>query len=239
MLDFTESFRIRNLPLTWLPPARRRALARLEPYIARLGRLYAAIQEVAGGGVIVDSSKNPSYGYLLRYVDGVDPYYLHLVRDAPPVAYSWGKQKDFEPGVPMARKDPIASGAQWLARNVTAELFLPRGTTRWRQLRYEDFVTAPSDHVEALMSWLDAPTGALPFTSSHDFRIDRPAHSVFGNATRFRRGTVTVRPDERWRQEMPRSDQLKVAGLTWPLRLRYRYVGRRSPARDLAERQPA
>jgi hypothetical protein len=38
---------------------------------------------------------------------------------------------------------------------------------------------------------------------------------------------------------MPQADQLKVAGLTWPLRLRYRYVGHRSPARDLAERQPA
>jgi hypothetical protein len=239
MLDFTESFRIRNLPLTGLPPVRRRELARLEPYIARLDRLYAAIQEVAGCQVIVDSSKNPSYGYVLGHVDGVDAYYLHLVRDAPPVAYSWGKQKDFEPGVPMARKEPIAAAAQWLARNITAELFLPRGPTRWRQLRYEDFVTAPRDHVTALMAWLDAPTGALPFTSSHDFRIDRPAHSVFGNATRFRRGTVTVRPDGRWRQEMPRADQMKVAGLTWPLRLRYRYLGHRPPEHGLAERQPA
>jgi hypothetical protein len=88
-------------------------------------------------------------------------------------------------------------------------------------------------------SRLDAPTGDLPFTSSNEIRIDRPAHSVFGNATRFQQGYITLRADERWRAEMPPADQRKVTALTWPLRRRYGYAGRHSTTHDLAERLPA
>ena len=239
MFELTESFRIRNLPLMAIPPTRRRELMRLAPYVARLGKLYSAIQEISGCQVIVDSSKNPSYGYLLGQVEGVEPHYLHFIRDAPPVAHSWGKHKDFEPGVPMARKDAVASAMQWMARNLTAEVFLPRDTARWRQWRYEDFIARPRDHVASLMPWLGAPDAGLPFTSPHDVRIDRPNHSVFGNSVRFEQGTVALRSDERWRTDMNRADRLKVASVAWPLRLRYGYVGHRAPADSVTERLPA
>ncbi|HSK96965.1 MAG TPA: hypothetical protein VK891_10145 [Euzebyales bacterium] len=240
MLQLTESFRIRNLPLTAVPALRRRELSRMASYLSRLGELYAAIQEVSGCRVIVDSSKNPSYGYLLGHVEGLDVHYLHFVRDAPPVAYSWGQHKEFEPGVPMARKDAAASALQWLARNASAELFLPRGTERWRQWRYEDVMRRPRDHVATLPPWLGEDAADLPFLSAHDARIDRPNHSVFGNSTRFRSGVVTLRPDDRWRPQMGRADQATVAALTWPLRLRYGYLGRGAVAAgDTAERLPA
>ena len=151
MLAHTESFRIRNLPLVAFEPTRRRELDRLTGYRERLARLYAAIHAVSGCRVIVDSSKNPSYGYVLRHVDGVEPHVLHFVRDAPPVAHSWGRHKEFEPGVPMARKGPAAAALQWLARNATAELFLgERGTPRMR-LRSEDLMQRPRDHVESIV----------------------------------------------------------------------------------------
>jgi hypothetical protein len=63
-------------------------------YAARLGRmaeilrsLYSAIAQVSGG-VIVDSSKTPSYLFLLQRVEGIDLRLLHLVRDSRGVAYS-------------------------------------------------------------------------------------------------------------------------------------------------------
>jgi len=236
MLDLTESFRIRNLPLMAVPAVRRRELRRLRTYIERLGRLYSAIQQVSGCDVIVDSSKNPSYGYLLDRVDGVEVHHLHFVRDAPPVAHSWGGYKDFEPGVPMARKDTTASATQWMARNLTAELFAGHETVR-RRLRYEDFVAQPRDHIRSVLRWLGRPTDDLPFVSAHEVRIDRPNHSVFGNSVRFQLGTVALRPDERWRREMRRVDRMKVAGVTWPLRLRYGYLT--GPARATTDRVPA
>jgi hypothetical protein len=234
MLAFTESHRIHDLPLAAFAVTRRRQLRRLGLYRERLGALYAAIQSVSGCRVIVDSSKNPSYGYLLREIDHVDPYFLHFVRDAPPVAHSWGKRKDFEPGVPMARKSPRASALQWLARNATAELFLPSDPVRRVRLRYEDVMQNPRDQVESVVRWVGERDVGLPFVSQHVARLDHPNHSVFGNAVRFQRGQVMLRRDDTWREQMATRDRRLVETMTFPLRLRYGYLRRsaRTPQRQ-------
>ncbi|MBA3990629.1 MAG: sulfotransferase [Propionibacteriales bacterium] len=235
LLELTESFRVHKLPLTWIPAARRRELQRLEDYRSTLGLLYAAVQRVSGCRVVIDSSKNPAYAYLLAHTPGLDVYYLHFVRDSPGVAHSWGKHKDFEPGVPMARKSPAASGLQWLARNAAAECFLPMGRTR--RWRYEDFMAAPRDHVASIVRWLDEPNAPLLFLSQHEAELTRRSHSVFGNSIRFATGTAMLQLDQRWRGEMAAADRRMVEVITAPLRWRYGYLGPRArsgrPRREL------
>jgi hypothetical protein len=231
MLAHTESFRIHNLPLVAFGPTRRRELDRLTDYRERLARLYAAIHAVSGCRVIVDSSKNPSYGYVLRHVDGVELHVLHFVRDAPPVSHSWGKHKEFEPGVRMARKGPAASALQWLARNATAELFLHDHATPHMQLRYEDLMQRPRDHVESLVRWVDEDAGGSPFAGQHEVHLREPNHSVFGNSVRFHRGSVVLHRDDSWEQQMRPRDRRLVEAMTLPLRIRYGYVSRPLVAR--------
>lgn len=60
---------------------RTRRWASLERYAQVMSRLYDALAEVTGARVIVDSSKRPSYAAFLRSVPGIDPYYIHLVRE--------------------------------------------------------------------------------------------------------------------------------------------------------------
>ncbi len=225
MQQYTESYRLRNLPLMVTPITRRREMARLDEYLDGLARLYAAIRRVTGCRVIVDSSKNPSYGYLLRYVRDVEPFHLHFVRDALAVAYSWGKVQDFEPGVPMARKSAAGSAMQWMARNLATELFLRDHPSRRVLLRYEDFVSHPRDAVSSILRWLGEPSEDLPFTSSHDVVLERNNHSVFGNRVRFRTGPVTIKADEQWRAALSSDDRRTVEAVTWPLRARYGYLG--------------
>lgn len=232
MLAWTESHRIRHLPLAAFGVTRRRQLQRLDRYRQRLGQLYTAIQSVSGCRVLVDSSKNPSYGYVLQHTAAVDPYFLHFVRDAPPVSYSWGKHKEFEPGVPMARKRPAASALQWLARNATAELFLTKDPSRRMRLRYEDAMRSPREHVRSIVRWVGEEPSGLPFVTEHEAHLDRPNHSVFGNSVRFQHGPVTLRRDETWRHQMARRDRYLVEAITLPLRVRYGYV-RPSRAADL------
>jgi hypothetical protein len=224
MLALTESFRIRNLPLVAVGPTRRRELHRLTSYRERLARLYAAIHTVSECRVIVDSSKNPSYGYVLRHVRGIEPHVLHFVRDAPPVAHSWGKHKEFEPGVKMARKRPAASALQWLARNATAELFLSEQGSPRMQLRYEDLMRRPRDHVASIVRWVGEDPDGLPFAGQHEVHLGEPNHSVFGNSVRFRRGPIVLRRDDSWQQQMRPRDRRLVEAMTLPLRLRYGYV---------------
>lgn len=223
MRTLTDSVRTRTLPLMSTPLARRRELARIGTYLSGLSRLYAAIANVSGCRTIVDSSKNPAYGYLLRHVDDVQPVYVQVVRDAPAVAYAWTRHVESEPGFMMVRKSPTYSALEWMARNATSELYLRRRSTRWMLLRYEDFVADPRAAVRSILDRFGEPDAALPFTSSHEVELRRRSHSVAGNPVRFDDGPVAVAADARWRTALPTAQRRTVAALTWPLRVRYGY----------------
>jgi hypothetical protein len=224
MFRFTESFRIQDLPFMLLPGRQKKEMERLRPYLDRLASLYHAIQSTTGSRVIVDSSKNPSYGYLLRFIPGTELYVLHFIRDSLGAAYSWSKKKEFQPGVYMARKKPIKSALQWNARNLATELFLPAQPERFMRLRYEDFIENPQTSIAAILNMLGETEVALPFTASHTVELNQANHSVFGNAVRFQQGPVALHLDNRWRTKMARKHKLAVTALTWPLRLRYGYL---------------
>jgi hypothetical protein len=223
MYRFTESFRIQNLPLALIPGQKKKETERLQEYLSNLEKLYQAIQSTAGASVIVDSSKNPSYGYLLRQIPSLELYVLHFMRDSRAVAYSWSKVKEFQPGVKMARKMPVKSALQWDARNLMTELFLNRNSGRHQVLRYEDFIDRPRESIESVINLLGETPLDLPFVSSHTVDLQNANHSVFGNPVRFQTGLVELKLDNRWQKKMDQSHKLAVAGLTWPLQRRYGY----------------
>ncbi len=237
LFEATESYRSPHLPLVSVPLLRRRYQARLDELVPALAQLYSSIREVTGCRVVVDSSKNPSFGHVVRQVPGVDVHFLHLVRDSPAVAFSWGQEKEFEPGVMMPRKSPAKAAMQWNSRNALTELFLTRGSDAMR-LRYEDFLVDPRASVSDIVAWIGEPGIELPFSSSHEAVLERTNHSVFGNEVRFTQGSVMIRPDERWREQMGAADVRKVAALTWPLRRRYGYAGGRRPSAETVEATP-
>ena len=128
-------------------PGRRRELAEYTSYYARL---YAAIAEVSGAELVIDSSKHPSLAHCLRWQDGVDLRVLHLVRDSRAVAYSWGRQvrrPDTDRESYMTRYSPAVAAAQWNGQN--AAFHLLRGVPVLR-MRYEDFVAAPEAAVRRI-----------------------------------------------------------------------------------------
>ena len=227
MLALAESVRTRDLLLYAAPGGRRRELRRLTEYLAGLSRLYGAIEEVSGCGVIVDSSKNPSYGYLLRHVEGVDLHVVHVVRDALAVAYAWQKHVETEPGFTMPQKSAARSALGWMARNAASELFLRQGPSAWTFMRYEDFVRRPRAAVSLLLEQAGLSTAGTPFVSSRDVDLRRPSHSVSGNPVRFLRGIIRISIDEQWRDALPTRDRHVVSALTWPFRARYGYLSRR------------
>ncbi len=223
----TERFRTKHLVLGSVPGMRRLQLRAVAELRDTLDAVYRSIADQSGASVIVDSSKNPSFGYLVRELPSVDMYTLQFVRDSPAVAYSWGKPKEFEPGVMMARKSPSESALQWASRNSLTEAFL-RSRGRYRLMRYEDFASAPRSSTRSVLEWLGEGSRPLPFDGEHDVALDRPNHSVFGNEVRFERGSVSVRADRRWREDLPAGDARMVKAITAPLRLRYGYIGPRA-----------
>lgn len=98
MADSIESFRITHLPLTVVPAMRPGDRGRLADPLRHLYALYEAIAEVTDCRVLVDSSKNAAYGYLLRCAGIPELDVLHVVREPTATAYSWGQRREFEPG---------------------------------------------------------------------------------------------------------------------------------------------
>lgn len=125
MIHLRESWaRTKHIPLMLAPPGRRLIEGRLAEYLDSLGKLYRAVQTVTGSRVIVDTSKFPSYGFVLGMAPSVDLRVVHLVRDPRAVAYSW-MRKSFNrtPKPPSTRprrapRGPPCGGrrATWVRR---------------------------------------------------------------------------------------------------------------------------
>ncbi|MEN3314763.1 MAG: hypothetical protein V7605_997 [Acidimicrobiaceae bacterium] len=215
--------RIRHVPELTVAglrtPGFRRAFA---DYADVLGRLYASILEVAPGSVVVDSSKDPSYAFVLDAVAGVDASFVHLVRDSRAVAHSWTRRRP-RPEIHwttehMHQRPAVRSGYKWNQHQLLVEV-LRLTRPRFALLRYEDLVDdaeASVARLAALASGSQPPAlleaGEAPFL-----------HNISGNPIRFD-GPAPVLADDEWRQALGRRDRRAVTLVTAPLLLRYGYL---------------
>jgi hypothetical protein len=205
---------------------RRRERPPLKAYADTLARLYAAIQEVTGCRVIVDSSKYPTYGYLLSTIPSVDLYVVHLRRDPRAVAYSWMRPKP-NPGqdTPLPTAGPVPAGAAWTLWEVAGHLLWrqARRAGRCLPLRYEDFVADPPGSLRRVLAFVQEEGASLPSVSEREALVAPTSHAFSGNPVRFQQGRVEIRADAAWRAQMAARDRAIVTLLTWPLLLAYHY----------------
>jgi hypothetical protein len=198
-----------------------------------LERLYRAIQRVSGARVIVDSSKRWTYAVLLSLLPFADLRVVHLVRDSRAVAYSWAKNKE-SPAVVggrlMPQRTPAQASRDWSIRNYSYDFL--SGFTHLSRLRYEDFVNDPTFYLaETLIRvGFDDEAGGPPVVRGREISpsVD---HTVSGNPSRFRTGTIELQPDEEWKVKIRGADKNVVTALTAPLLLKYGYLGREETSR--------
>jgi hypothetical protein len=95
-------------------------------------------------------------------------------------------------------------------------------------VRYEDLVTDPAQHVQALWQNLGLPgTGELPMATGNTVNLG-VGHSVAGNPMRFRQGLISLASDDTWKERLGASDRRLVTALSFPALVRYGYLrGRR------------
>ncbi|MEA2581748.1 MAG: hypothetical protein QOE83_2640 [Actinomycetota bacterium] len=198
----------------------------LRRYTQILGRLYAGIARVSGAQVVVDSSKHVSTYELLRRVPGVSRRLVHLVRDPRAVAFSWGRRiqrpdvVDREVYMPVL--SPGRSAQKWIAYN-TAFDALRGGGPRILQ-RYEDLVGSPAEEVRRVLSLVGMGDAELPFLDGNRLQLGTE-HTISGNPSKFRTGSIDITADEEWRRAMPVSARSVVTAITWPGLIRFGYLG--------------
>jgi len=222
--------RVRHVPALALPHLRSHHFGEgLRAYAEILTRLYRSIVAVAGGGTVVDSSKDPSYAYVLATVDDLELSLVHLLRDSRAVAYSWTRKR-VRPEIHwevqyMNTRPPLKSALLWDQHNALLEV-LGRRHPRSLRMRYEDLVADPDSSLQRVGALsgesVAAVDGALEGT--------RFPHSVSGNPMRFDRGPLTLRPDTEWKDKMPTRQRRLVTAASAPLLARYGYLRpRRAP----------
>ncbi|WP_167475252.1 sulfotransferase [Nocardia arthritidis] len=187
-------------------------------------RVYRAIAERSESRVIVDTTKIPGEAALLGYLDGIVPYYVHLVRDPRAVAQSWSRPKEY-----VYTMSPAKSTGYWSGFNLASHAITRRHPERSMFLRYEDFIADPAGTVDDLLRLCETDPSANPLT---DRTIElRANHTVTGNPDRFNTGVTVIRPtDDTWRTALPKSARTTVATLSWPLLRRYGYTDRNGRA---------
>lgn len=230
LFQLGESFRVQHLLTTVIPDNRYAHFHRLASYMEAVENTYQAIQSVTGSRIIVDSSKNPAYGYLLSHMSSIDLRILHVIRDSRAVAYSWSKKKLFQPGTInpyyMPQKGPVICALQWDVRNTLIELWFERTGKNYMQLRYEDFVKTPCQTVESIIDFVGEPATRLPFISDTEVMLEK-SHSVFGNLVRFQTGKVSIQHDVEWMSKISNRSKALVTLLTLPLLYKYGYLKRK------------
>ncbi len=191
-----------------------------------LADLYAAIAEVTGCRIIVDSSKQPPSGLVATAAGKGDVSLLQLTRDPRAVVTSWLHPKASAqfPDEQLFAMRPSRSTFDWMAQSAATSLILRRRVPdgRFLRLAYEDFAAEPKPVVERLVAWMGDADAVLPFTSATTV-VTKPTHSIAGNPDRLGGTERTIGDQQRWRSELDPGIRRMVEVATWPLARAYGY----------------
>jgi len=167
----------------------------LAEYMAYYTRLYAAVAEVSGARLVIDSSKHPAHAMLAR-ASAADVTVVHLVRDPRAVAWSHQRAKAPPPGATANTTEqhgPMYVATRWMVRNS----FIERRVEPDLRVRYEDMVAETSNTTKAIFAaaGLDVPPDGAGIE-----------HLIAGNPNRFDQGRPKVlAEDVEWREAQPPS----------------------------------
>jgi UDP-N-acetylglucosamine transferase subunit ALG13 len=221
----------RRLDRPWSVP--QLLASRLSPALDRdvaayrgiLAQLYAAIIEVTGARVIVDSSKIATFALLLHGIEDLELRTVHLVRDPRGVVHSWRKAVSRTDGGDqdaMIRYGVVPAAARYVAYNALAHGLRVLGPYRF--LRYEDLLAAPRDTLARTLGFAGVPAPGETLGYIRDGEVDlEPNHTVDGNPMRMSSGPVELRRDDAWRTGFSGRDRRVTMALTAPLAIPYGY----------------
>lgn len=206
---------------TWRVLRRGLSRPRIRAHAALMTQVYHHVAERMGARVIVDTTKIPGEAALLGYLEGVVPYYVHLVRDPRAVAQSWSREKQYAYVMPAWK-----STAYWHGFNLASRAVTRRHRDRSILVRYEDFIAEPDAVIGRVLRLCGIEPGASPLGAGRAVEL-HPNHTVTGNPDRFRSGLTVIRDQDVCWNELSVGSKLAAVGLSGPdfLRYGYRYRG--------------
>ena len=181
-----------------------------------MARTYQTVAKLTDARVIVDTNKIPGESAILPHVDGVEPYFVHLVRDPRAVAGSWSGWKDYVYTMSSSR-----STLYWRGFNSASAALLRAYPDRSMLLRYEDFIADPAAIIGSLLDLCGVEAANPMAGRTIELHTN---HTVTGNPDRFETGPTLIRPtDDSWQAKLSIRAKLAAVTLSWPQFRRYGY----------------
>lgn len=215
-----------HVPALLRPGMRKVTDEAVTEYGELLSPLYRSIRKITGKRYLVDASKIASYGAILQRTEGLSPRFIHLVRDPRGTLNSWMKQvrmtDDLDRTRYMPRYNTVSGAARYVGYN--AEMHSVGKKSPHMLMRYEDLVIQPEEKIREALEFIGVPEGSdlSHFISSEGVKLGMN-HTIAGNPMRHESGWIPLRPDEGWREKMPKGKQLFIASMTLPLLKKYGY----------------
>lgn len=199
----------------------------LDTYLDNTQKIYQAIQTVTGADVILDSTRFLTHGAVLaHWLDDIDVYIVHLVRDPRAVAYSWKKKRRAE----AKRYPPIRTALRWNIWNLGTHLLArDKKAFKYMRLHYEDLTQNPKQSTDRILEFVGKSDTQLPFITPTEVKAVVKHHILAGNKqSRFENTeTFKIKYDDRWQSGLSIWQKLIVMSITLPLLIWYRYLPNR------------
>ncbi len=177
-----------------------------------ISRIFITLANHSDKEYIIDSSIVPFWPIFLKRADIKDIRIIHIIRDVRGVCFSRMKQvnRPDKKGYEMEILPPSISVQRWKRHN-NCTLYLKKLFHHYHFLRYEDLVNNPSRTLLNIMQNLE-----LPREETSRFIDNRKIHfqpnvTFFGNPSRMRTGAIELKPDEKWKSELPLNDRMKIS----------------------------
>lgn len=191
-----------------------------EAFVEALGGLYAMVWRAAGRGVIVDTSKQAAYGAVLDEVTSLRLRTVHLIRDPRGVMAS-RLRKSRDQSLAMQLRVLALDPYEWRQVNRASQRLAE--ATSGLTMTYENLTAAPAHELARVMQLLgeDADLG---FVDDEGQMWLEPTHTVWGNKTRWDTGSLKIRQDLRWKDELSRLERSVVRLATSPIMREFGYL---------------
>lgn len=207
-------------------------------YAAALCSTYEAWAAATGARVVVDGSKLPADAYMASLCDGLEVYFLEIVRDPRGVLGSQLRRLDAERRRGFNPRHDLYGAAAWTSRHLACRWLRRRlGSHRFLTVSYERLVAEPLACL-AEISVLVGESVALPDVADDGTVHLGTAHTPIGNG-RFGPTAVRLERDDRWVTDVSRKDILLTTILTGWLAGRFGYPLRPVAVRSHPPRVPA
>ncbi len=214
--------RLRYLPLT-VTAAWVRTDA-IQGQAHSMAEMIRVISRQSGKPTIIDSSKDPARGvaYSLCQSEGIDIYYIHLVRDGRGFVWSKKTRPDGEGMGKETKRRSVGNLAfRWMLFNLVSSILFRHRGRGYLRVRYEDLVTRPEETLTRIGEFVGEDMSALitRLERGEDWFAD---HLIGGNRLRF--GNLgALRLDAEWQRGLSRREQAVFWGVAGWLSRIYGY----------------